>query len=117
MAGHGHVIVALDEDELIMANKGLRRPIFSSHERAKALLDLKYGGHAIVDDIEFFQSNRVLENIIRRLKPDILLKGSDWEGKKIVGEEFAGKVVFFPRQPYSTTDVIARVVDKYSLLK
>jgi len=117
LAEYDHVIVALDEDELVMANKGLRRPIFNVHERAKALSDLRIDGKPLVNRFEFFQTNKVLENIIRRIKPDILLKGSDWRGKKIIGEEFAGKVVFFERMDYSTTDIIARVVEKYTVLK
>lgn len=117
LAGTGKLIVALDEDEKIMADKGLRRPIFNVHERAKALMDLKLNGRNLVDQLEFFYTNQVLENIIRRMKPDILLKGSDWKGRKIVGEEFSGQVVFFERMEYSTTDIIRRVVEKMEVLK
>lgn len=117
LADYDHVIVALDDDLKIMADKGLQRPIFTVHERAKALLDLKINGKPLVNRLEFFETNRVLENIIRRIKPDILLKGSDWKGKKIIGEEFAGQVVFFERLDYSTTDIIQRVLEKHTVLK
>lgn len=117
LAEYDHVIVALDEDELVMATKGLQRPIFNVHERAKALSDLRIDGKPLVNRLEFFHTNRVLENIIRRIKPDILLKGSDWRGKKIIGEEYAGKVVFFERMDYSSTEVIRRVLEKHTVLK
>ena len=61
LAQAGHVIVALDEDELVMATKGLRRPVFTVHERAKALLDLAYGDVKIVDRVEFFPTNQIFK--------------------------------------------------------
>lgn len=117
LAGYGKVYVALDEDVLIMANKGLQRPIFTAEERARALLDLKYGQHAIVDEIEFFGSNQMLDNLIRKIKPDILLKGSDWRDKKVVGSEYVRQVVFFERQDYSTSEIIRRVMEKNTVLR
>lgn len=117
LAGNGRVYVALDEDYKVMADKGLRRPIFSIHERAKSLMDLRMNDKNLVDQLEFFSTNQVLENIIRRIKPDILLKGSDWQDKKIIGQEYAGSVVFFDRMDYSTTYIIAKIVEKYTLLK
>lgn len=117
LAEYDHVIVALDDDVKVMTDKGLQRPIFTIHERAKALMDLKIGGQQLVNRLEFFETNRVLENIIRRIKPDVLLKGSDWKGRKIIGEEYAGKVVFFERMDYSSTEVIRRVLEKHTVLK
>lgn len=115
--GRGEVILALDEDILIMANKGLKRPIFDVHERAKALSDLKINGRNLVDRIEFFETNRVLENLVRRIQPDVLLKGDDWKNKKVIGAEYAGRVVFIERMDYSTTEVIRRVLEKHTVLK
>jgi D-beta-D-heptose 7-phosphate kinase/D-beta-D-heptose 1-phosphate adenosyltransferase len=117
LAGYGKVYVALDEDILVMANKGLQRPIFTVEERAQALLDLRYGQHPIVDEIEFFRTNQMLENIIRRIKPDILLKGSDWRDRKVVGQEYVRQVVFFERQNYSSTEIIRRIMEKNNILK
>jgi cytidyltransferase-like protein len=108
----GRLIVAIDEDEKVMADKGLDRPIFNHHERAKALLDLKFADHPIVDGVEFFLTNKQLENFIRREKPDYLVKGSDWRGRKVVGSEFT-KVLFYERMEiYSTTEIIKRCQSK-----
>jgi cytidyltransferase-like protein len=114
--GSGRVIVCLDEDEKCMADKGLQRPIFSVLERAKSLLDLKFGNYNIVDQVEFFYTNKQLENIIRREKPDYLLKGSDWRDKPVVGSQYS-KVLFYERENYSTTDIVRRVLEKHTILK
>ena len=112
----GKVVAALDHDEHIMVNKGYKRPIFTVEERAKAVLDLRTVDGPVVDEVEFFYTNTQLVNIIRRVKPDYILKGSDWRNKKVVGSEYA-KVLFYERQPYSTTEIIKRVLDKHTILK
>jgi cytidyltransferase-like protein len=114
--GRGKVIVAIDEDIKVMADKGLQRPIFDEHHRAKALLDLKISDRQLVDAVHFFSTNLMLLHIIKRERPDYIVKGSDWEGRTVVGSEVA-RVVFFPRLDYSTTEIIRRVVDKNTLLK
>lgn len=112
--GPGELIVAVDEDEKIIASKGFKRPIYNVHERAKALLDLKIGDRQMVDKVFFFHTDHELLNIVKRLQPDYLVKGSDWEDKYVVGSEVS-KVLFYPRQDYSTTDVVKRVLEKYNV--
>lgn len=109
----GKVTVLLDEDEKVMADKGLQRPIYDVHERAKSILDLRMpDGSHVVDDIEFFVSNLHLEMMIKRIMPDVIVKGSDWKEKKVIGSNVA-KVVFYERVgEYSTSDVIIRVLEK-----
>lgn len=107
LAGAGRLIVAVDEDEKIMAQKGLSRPVFHSHERAKALCDLRYQGKPMVDQVEFFHTDLELEMLIKRLMPDLIVKGSDWEGRKVVGANVA-KVEFYPRSEYSSSEIIIR---------
>lgn len=116
LAGNnGKVIVAIDEDEKIMASKGLRRPIFNVHERAKSLLCLKIADKPIVDEIHFFHTDHHLMNIIKRINPDIILKGSDWQYRYVVGSEYS-TVVFFERlDDYSTTDIVTRVLEKHNV--
>lgn len=114
--GRGKVIVCIDEDMKVMADKGLQRPVFEVHERAKALLDLRIGDKQLIDGVHFFTTNLMLLHLIKRERPDYIVKGSDWEGKTVVGSEVS-KVVFFPRMDYSTTEIIRRVLDKNTLLK
>lgn len=113
MAGpDGKVIVAIDEDEKVMANKGLKRPIFTVHERAKAVLDLKIGDKPIIDQILFFHTDLELEMMIKRIQPDYIVKGADWENRHVVGSDVS-KVAFFKSMPeYSTSTIISRILEK-----
>lgn len=118
--GRGELVVLIDENEKIMAAKGFKRPIFDVHERAAALLDLKYYSHHLqswtqmVDKLLFFHTDHELLNIVKRLQPDYLVKGSDWEDKYVVGSEVS-KVLFYPRADHSTTDIVKRVLEKYNV--
>lgn len=109
----GRVIVALDEDEKVMIDKNIRRPIFNIHERSKALLDLRIGDRPVVDEVEWFYTNLQLEHLIRKHKPDYLVKGSDWRDKLVVGAQYT-KVLFYDRIEYSTTDIVRRVLEKHN---
>ena len=58
-------------------------------------------------DSDICRSIEVEEHLIKSIKPDILVVGSDWEGKYVVGAEYAKDVIFFPRvDGYSTTKVL-----------
>ena len=60
-----------------------------------------------VDKTISFNSQKQLEDLIKTINPDILVVGSDWEGKYVVGAEYAKDVIFFPRiDGYSTTKVL-----------
>lgn len=110
---YGQVVVGVDEDDKVMADKGLHRPIYTSAERAKALYDLKFADQRLVNKVEFFHTNLELEMMIKRIKPDIIVKGSDWLGRKVVGSEVAKVVMFDRMQDYSTTEIIRRVMEKH----
>lgn len=94
-----HLTVAIDSDRRVQEKKGPERPINSSEERAIMLRAIRW-----VDDVKEFDTDEDLINLIKN--HDIMVKGSDYQGQPIVGEEFI-KVVFFERiQPYSTTKKI-----------
>lgn len=119
MAGKdGKVIVAIDADEKIMADKGLLRPVFNLFERQKALLDLRFEiDKPLVDEVEMFHTNLELEMIIRRIKPDYIVKGGDWKDRRVVGSEYS-KVVFQGRLGnYSSTEIIRRCLEKNTTLR
>lgn len=109
----GKLIVAIDEDEKVWADKGLKRPIFNVHERAKAILDLRMTNKPVVDRIEFFHTDHELEMLVRRLNPDYMVKGGDYRNKRVVGAEYT-KVLFFDTvEGYSTTNIVERILEKY----
>jgi D-beta-D-heptose 7-phosphate kinase/D-beta-D-heptose 1-phosphate adenosyltransferase len=62
----------------------------------------------------YFYSDEQLENMIKNLTADILVKGSDWKDKAIVGAEHVKKVEFFNRiEGHSTSEIIDRIKDKW----
>lgn len=108
----GQVIVGIDSDEKVRKDKGENRPIFSVQERQQALLALKNGLDPIVDAVYMFESNQQLHELISFIKPDILIKGSDWKGN-VIGSDVAKKVIYFDLDPrFSTTKTIEKVLEK-----
>jgi len=104
------LVIALDSDEKVKADKGPSRPLFSMEERTS---QLRYITPSIIQcDLFFeFSSNKNLESLICSLKP-ILIKGERWKGN-VVGEQFASEIIYcpdFPNRP-STTDIERRVLN------
>ena len=106
---HGDLlVVGLNSDASVRRNKGPARPINPEHERAETLAALE-----CVDAVSIFDADTPAA-IIRRVQPDILVKGADWPADQIVGrdtvEARGGRVILEPvEQGYSTTTIIERV--------
>ena len=99
------LIVGIDSDEKVKKDKGEDRPINSLDDRAIILQSIKY-----IDRVIEFDSTDELRNLIKDIKPDIMVIGSDWRGKDVIGQEFTDKLVFFDRiKGYSTTDIIGKI--------
>ncbi len=109
---HGDLlIVGLNSDASVRRNKGPERPINPESERAEVLVAL-----ACVDAVSIFGDDTPAD-IIRRVQPDVLVKGSDWPADQIVGrdtvEARGGRVILEPvEQGYSTTALIDRAKGK-----
>jgi D-beta-D-heptose 7-phosphate kinase/D-beta-D-heptose 1-phosphate adenosyltransferase len=88
------VVVGLNSDKSVKAIKGPERPINNQHDRVAILAALE-----VVDYITVFDEPDPL-NLIKKVKPDILVKGQDWAEKGVVGREFVeslgGKVLLAP---------------------
>jgi D-beta-D-heptose 7-phosphate kinase/D-beta-D-heptose 1-phosphate adenosyltransferase len=102
------LIVGLNSDRSVRANKGPERPITPQGERAEILEAL-----ACVDAVAVFDDETPGE-IIKRIQPDVLVKGADWGPDNIVGrdtvEARGGRVVRMELSPgYSTSELIRRV--------
>ena len=94
-----YLIVAIDSDEKVSQMKGKDRPIFSQDDRARTLEAIRY-----IDVVHIFNSKEELEDLIKTINPDIMIVGSDWKGKEVVGGQYAKTVRFFDRVgEYSTT--------------
>ena len=102
------VYVLIDSDRRISELKGHTRPINSVLERKYLLEQLK-----TVDKVDIFDSDSELINLIKSYKPDIMLKGSDYKNKKIIGSEYCKHIEFFDRiNEYSTTQKIHYITNR-----
>jgi rfaE bifunctional protein nucleotidyltransferase chain/domain len=102
------LIVAVNSDRSVRANKGPERPINPEAERAELLASL-----ACVDAVVIFDEDTPHE-IISRIQPDVLVKGADWGPDNIVGRDLVeargGRVVRIELEAgFSTTQLIERV--------
>jgi len=101
-----HLMVAIDSDARITSLKGPTRPINNQRYRAFMLKNLR-----AVDEVVIFDSDQELINLIAAC--DIMVKGSDYMGKPIVGEEVCDEIIFFDRlYDYSTTKIIQDIVNR-----
>lgn len=105
---NSYVLVLTDSDRRIKELKGPSRPIHTEYERCSFLFALKS-----VDRVETFDSDAELENLIKDFEPDIMVKGSDYRNKKIIGAEYCKKIVFYDRlEKYSTTNKIQDIINR-----
>lgn len=88
------VVVGLNSDTSVKEIKGPERPVNNQHDRAAVLAALQ-----CVDYVVTFAEPDPLE-LIKVVKPDVLIKGQDWEHKGVIGREFVqgrgGAVVLAP---------------------
>ena len=103
-----HVLVLIDSDRRVRKLKGPTRPVHTEYERASLLAALKY-----VDRVEIFDTDQELINLIKDFSPDIMVKGSDYKDKPIIGSEYCKKIDFYGRlEKYSTTNTVQRIIDR-----
>jgi len=102
------LIVGVNSDRSVRANKGAERPITPESERAELLAALAAVDHVVVFDEDTPQE------IVTMLQPDVLVKGADWAADAIVGRDVVeargGRVVRMPiDEGHSTSAIVAKV--------
>ncbi len=101
-----YLIVAIDTDTRVGRLKGPGRPINNQIERKTLLQNLK-----AVDEVRLFGSDQELIDIIKECS--IMVKGSDYRGQPIVGENDIAEIVFFERiNGYSSTEKIQHIANR-----
>ena len=106
---HGdYLVVGIDTDDRVREKKGSTRPIYNQTDRGIMLVSL-----SAVDEVRYFDSDESLENLVKEVKPDIIVVGSDWKGKTIIGSYYAAELKFFDRiEEYATTKTIQSIIDR-----
>jgi len=119
--GHVHVlraaracadllIVGVNSDESVKQIKGPTRPVLPESDRCELL-----GAMEMVDFVILFNEPAPYD-LIAAIRPDVLVKGGDWNSEKIIGadlvEEVGGRVVVVPYiKGFSTTEIIERITN------
>jgi len=92
----------------IREKKGPSRPVNNIKERSLMLSSIKP-----VDEVLHFSTDEELENMVKSIKPDIMVVGSDWKGKPVIGSQYALELKFFNRiDGYSTTKTIQNIINR-----
>jgi len=102
------LIVAINSDASVQCLKGPTRPVVKQSDRARVLAAL-----ASTDAVTIFDEQTPL-NLIRRIRPDVLVKGGDYTTATVVGAEdvmsWGGRVEIVPIVPgHSTSNIISRM--------
>jgi rfaE bifunctional protein nucleotidyltransferase chain/domain len=108
-ASHGDIIIiGLNTDDSVKRIKGPSRPVQDEESRALILASLHFVDYVILFDED------TPYNLIKRIQPDVLVKGADYKPEDIVGYDIVtakgGQVVTIDFvEGYSTTNVIKKM--------
>ncbi len=102
------LVVGVNSDRSVSAIKGPGRPIVPQAERVEMIAALAFVDYVVVFDEE------TPYNLIKTIRPDVLVKGEDWRGKKVVGEDIVkargGRIEFVKLiHGLSTTEIINKI--------
>lgn len=102
------LLVAIDSDERVASKKGLDRPFNPQYNRMKLLENLK-----AVDEVIIFDSDIELTQTVKILRPDIMVIGSDYKDKTVIGSEYAKELRFYSRTtPFSSTKILEHFINR-----
>jgi len=100
------LLVAIDSDSRVASKKGADRPFNPQYNRQKLLENLK-----AVDEVVVFDSDLELTQTVKILRPDIMVVGSDYQDKTVIGSEYAKQLRFYTRTtPFSSTQVLENFI-------
>jgi D-beta-D-heptose 7-phosphate kinase/D-beta-D-heptose 1-phosphate adenosyltransferase len=103
-----YVYVLIDSDRRVQELKGTDRPVHNEYERASLLFALK-----AVDRVDVFDTDQELIDYIKNFEPDVMVKGSDYRDKPVIGAEYCKEIRFYDRlERYSTTNKIQDIIGR-----
>ena len=104
------LIVAINSDASVKRLKGRKRPVVNESDRLKIIAGLES-----VDYVVKLKLDTPI-NVIKAIRPDVLIKGADWDKKSIVGAKFVlgcgGEVKTIPFLPKRSTSNLIRKIAK-----
>lgn len=99
----GAVFVGVNSDASVQRIKGPTRPFIDERSRCQLLVNLK-----AVDYAATFDEDTPIK-LIEAIAPDVIVKGSDYKGKEIVGSNLATVVLVQVQEGVSSTAIIERI--------
>ena len=108
------LIVGINSDESVRRIKGRGRPIIPVKQRVEIVQSLWF-----VNGVVVFEEDDPLK-LIKKIKPDVLVKGESWEEKDIIGGDFVksigGEIIRIPLvKDVSTTRIIEAIISENAL--
>lgn len=101
----GKVRVGIDTDSRVKELKGDSRPVNTWEDRTKLMESIRY-----VYDVVGFSTDDELRQQIIDWETDVMIVGSDYKDKNVIGSELVKEVIFFDRiEGYSTTNTLKNV--------
>lgn len=99
----GKVIVGVNTDNSVKRLKGKSRPFFNQQDRVFMLEACKY-----VDEVLLFEEDTPYD-LIKKIKPDIIVKGGDYKPAEVVGNNLAKVIIFNYIDGYSTSNTLSGI--------
>lgn len=97
------LIVGINSDHSVKMNKGKERPYNNLSKRIKELKKIK-----LIDKIIIFNEKTPIK-IIKKIKPDVIVKGNDYSFKDVVGSKFTNVILFKKKNQLSSTKFISNL--------
>ena len=86
------IVVGVDTDERIRESKGVGRPVNTLKNRMEFLHAIRW-----VDEVYAFNSDDMLEGLIKAHSPKYMVIGDDYKNKPIIGSEHIKEIIYLPR--------------------
>ncbi len=99
----GRVVVGLNSDRSVKQLKGESRPYNNETDRQLILEACRF-----VDEVVIFDEETPYE-LIKKVKPDIVVKGGDYQQEDVVGNDLAEVKIFNFVDGYSTTNILEKM--------
>ncbi len=111
-----HLVVGLNSDQSVARLKGAQRPVTPLEDRTAIVSALEMVERVVVfpkEPLAGMEENELHDTpqeLLKLLRPDILVKGGDYTLEEVIGREYAGQVVVIPLLPnHSTSRLLLRL--------